>query len=260
MQRIRAAARTYGMSIRTGRVARGSDTRTYSVIDTATGQTLRSNVPTLDELSVQVWWIIRQRRRSDQPGESGAAAREACPRCGTLRVGSFRYCRACGMDFEPARPTEPDLTVSTPAPSAGEAADRAWSAVAPATEERPIVERPVVERPILGRLPGPVGEATTVRTGVGSTTEYPVDTSEVRRAIAPHTGTAQRIVRATKPTGLYLREASSRRRFASVEPDPEIPQARRRSRFRTVLKLVVTVSVGLLIVAFVWVVQGASRV
>ena len=153
------------------------------------------------------------------------------------------------MDFEPARPTEPDLTATVLEPS-----------VPAATVEPPIVERPVVERPILGRLPGPVGAPTTVWTGVESTTEYPVDTTEVRRAIAPHTGTAQRIVRATKPTGLYLREASSRRRFVSMEPDPVIPRVRRRSRFRTFLKLVVAVSMGLLIIAFVWVVQGAPRV
>jgi hypothetical protein len=259
MQRIRAAARTYGMSIRTGRAARGSDVRTYSVVDTATGQTLRSNVPNLDELSVQVWWIIRQRRRSDQPGESAATAREACPRCGTLRVGSFRYCRACGMDFEASRPSEPEITELL-APR-GDGATDVEVAIGPSSADVPAaVERPAIERPILGRLPGPEGAATTVGPTIGSTTEYPVDTREVRRAIAPHAGTAQRIVRATKPSGLYLREASSRRRFVSVEPDPEIPQARRRSRFRTFLKLVVTVSVGLLIVAFVWVVQGASRV
>ena len=254
MQRIRAAARAYGMSIRTSRAARGSDVRTYNVLDIATGQTLRSNVPNLDELSVQVWRIIRQRRRSDQPAESAVAAREACPRCGTLRVGSFRYCRACGMDFEPTRPTEPDLTGTIPAPSG----DAVVDFDAPAGPSRVGVQANV-ERAILGRLPGPVGAPTTVGTGFESTTEYPVDTTEVRRAIAPHTGTAQRIVRATTPTGLYLREASSRRRFFSVEPEPVIPPVRRRSRFRTFLKLVVAVSMGLLIVAFVWVVQGAPR-
>jgi hypothetical protein len=247
------------MSIRTGRAARGSDVRTYNVIDTATGQTLRSNVPTLDELSVQVWWIIRQRRRSDQPGESAASAREACPRCGTLRVGSFRYCRACGMDFEASRPSEPEITVLL-APRS-DAATNVEVPTGPSSADVPAsVERPIVERPILGRLPGPEGAATMVGPTIGSTNEYPVDTREVRRAIAPHTGTAQRIVKATKPTELYLREASSRRRFVSVEPDPVIPRVRRRSRFRTFLKLVVTVSIGLLIVAFVWVVQGASRV
>jgi hypothetical protein len=25
-----------------------------------------------------------------------------CPRCGTARAGSFRYCRSCGLDFDSA--------------------------------------------------------------------------------------------------------------------------------------------------------------
>src|SRR6266850_8376645 len=113
MKRIRSGARKYGLTIKTGRVARGSDHRAYSVLDAATGETLCSNVPDLDELRVQLWWVIRQRRRGDQTGDSGEVAREECPKCGTLRVGSFRFCRSCGMDFEPSRPSEADL-VSTP--------------------------------------------------------------------------------------------------------------------------------------------------
>jgi hypothetical protein len=30
----------------------------------------------------------------------------ACPSCGTVRIGSFRFCRTCGMDFEPAHSLE----------------------------------------------------------------------------------------------------------------------------------------------------------
>ena len=105
MKRIRAAARTYGLTIRTGRAARGSTERVYSVLDAATGETLGTNLPDLDKLAVQLWWIIRQRREPERAPATAAPAREACPNCGTLRVGSFRFCRSCGMDFEPFRPS-----------------------------------------------------------------------------------------------------------------------------------------------------------
>jgi len=45
-------------------------------------------------------------------------AEEFCPRCGTARVGSFRYCRSCGFDFDAEGSSAPDAT----APPTGKAA------------------------------------------------------------------------------------------------------------------------------------------
>jgi hypothetical protein len=103
MKRIRSRARIAGLTIRTRRVSRASSERAYSVIDRATGQELSSDIPDLDELTNQLWWIIRQRRRdAQQGGRTAEAPRESCPACETLRVGNFRFCRSCGFDFEPA--------------------------------------------------------------------------------------------------------------------------------------------------------------
>jgi len=35
-----------------------------------------------------------------------------CPKCGTPRVGSFRFCRSCGLDFDQVHPGP----AATPAP------------------------------------------------------------------------------------------------------------------------------------------------
>jgi hypothetical protein len=103
MKRIRSRARIAGLTIRTRRVSRASSERAYSVIDGATGQKLGTDIPDLDELTNQLWWIIRQRRRdSEQGGRTAEAPKESCPACEAVRVGNFRFCRSCGFDFEPA--------------------------------------------------------------------------------------------------------------------------------------------------------------
>jgi hypothetical protein len=44
----------------------------------------------------------------------GIRLKDFCPRCGTPRVGSFRFCRSCGLDFdavaEPASVTTAPIT------------------------------------------------------------------------------------------------------------------------------------------------------
>lgn len=51
-------------------------------------------------------------------------ATEFCPRCGTARTGSFRFCRSCGFDFDaagdpaPATPsTHPPVVTPAPDPA-----------------------------------------------------------------------------------------------------------------------------------------------
>ena len=45
-----------------------------------------------------------------------AALERACPKCGTPRVGAFRYCRSCGFDFDvlPAAPVAPVAPAAPP--------------------------------------------------------------------------------------------------------------------------------------------------
>ena len=66
----------------------------------------------------------------------------ACPSCGTPRMGSFRFCRSCGYDYEPAAPnaSTPAPGILTPVPEAaadGPAALSAASGPAPASEAAP---------------------------------------------------------------------------------------------------------------------------
>jgi hypothetical protein len=51
-----------------------------------------------------------------------------CPKCGTRRVGAFRFCRSCGFDFDtvPAihAPVQPMVSQPAPEPDATQAPDR----------------------------------------------------------------------------------------------------------------------------------------
>ena len=48
----------------------------------------------------------------------GASESRLCPRCGTQRIGSFRWCRECQFDFEapPSAPIDPPRPVNSPTP------------------------------------------------------------------------------------------------------------------------------------------------
>jgi hypothetical protein len=115
MARIRLLARTHGLKIRARQVSRGSSQRAYSVLDGETGESLVV-APDLDELKTRLWWVIRQREVKPPVGATGEVPREPCPRCGTPRVGALRFCRSCGLDFEPVRVSEPTTTPVTPTP------------------------------------------------------------------------------------------------------------------------------------------------
>ena len=99
--RIRSRARKHGLGIRTRRASRALGARAFSVIDHETGRLICSDVRDLDELTNRLWWIIRQ-RQSDRryASEIEEVPREVCPRCDTPRVGHFKFCRSCGLDFE----------------------------------------------------------------------------------------------------------------------------------------------------------------
>ena len=254
MKRIRAAARTYGLTIRTGRATRGSAERVYRVLDAATGETLGSKVPDLDKLAVQLWWIIKQRREPERARGAAEVVREACPNCGTVRVGSFRFCRSCGMDFEPSRPSEPD--VATPTEVAAPVAEPTnatngstpdvdamdWSAAAPSSSERPI----------LGRLPVAADSSSTNRVGAESSPEYVSDPTEVRRALAGSSMTAQRILQASRPNELVFREASKRRRFDDPPVGPiALGDPVRVRRIRSLIPILVAAVIGLVVGGFV---------
>jgi hypothetical protein len=43
-------------------------------------------------------------------------AAQPCPKCGETRVGSFRFCRMCGFDFDQATSAVADVTKSPPDP------------------------------------------------------------------------------------------------------------------------------------------------
>ncbi len=51
-----------------------------------------------DRLALEAAITAITRAHVDQAGS------EMCPTCRSPRVGSFRYCRSCGHDFEPDAP------------------------------------------------------------------------------------------------------------------------------------------------------------
>jgi len=53
-----------------------------------------------------VWWILKNFWDKGLLYQ-GFKVVPYCPRCGTPRVGSFRYCRSCQFDFDSAEPVAP---------------------------------------------------------------------------------------------------------------------------------------------------------
>ncbi|HEX5824038.1 MAG TPA: hypothetical protein VFY18_06210, partial [Candidatus Limnocylindrales bacterium] len=68
-----------------------SGERAFSVLDATTGELLSSDLPDLEELKNRLWWIVRQRRRTEPGRATGEVAKETCRACGTVRLGSFRF-------------------------------------------------------------------------------------------------------------------------------------------------------------------------
>lgn len=87
------------------------------------------------------------------PG-GGALAQEYCPRCGTPRVGSFRFCRSCQLDFNSIPASQP--AAAPPAPQQPTAAtvseSIAPSTAAPAAASRSIAPGRVLIWVVIGLL------------------------------------------------------------------------------------------------------------
>jgi hypothetical protein len=105
MKRLRSQARRLDITIRAQPASSASQPRAYSLIDRATGMVIQANIG-LDDLSTRLWWITRDRRRA----ETGPfqALSEQCPSCGASRIGAFRYCISCGLDYEASLKSPPD--------------------------------------------------------------------------------------------------------------------------------------------------------
>lgn len=64
-----------------------------------------------------------------------------CPKCGTPRVGNFRYCRSCQLDFDAldiapaASAGAPVAPLTSVEPVASPVTSPAWTAPAPTTPE-----------------------------------------------------------------------------------------------------------------------------
>ena len=111
LKRLRTQARKLDIAIRAQRASRPSQPRAYRLIDRATGREIQANLG-LDELSTRLWWITRDRHRA----ESGPVQThsEACPSCGTSRIGSFRWCTSCGHDYEASLKSSPHQSIVGP--------------------------------------------------------------------------------------------------------------------------------------------------
>ncbi len=104
LKRLRTQARKLDITIRAQRASGPSQPRAYRLIDRATGREIQSNLG-LDELSTRLWWITRDRHRAERgPVQTHS---EACPSCGTARIGSFRWCTSCGHDYEASLKSSP---------------------------------------------------------------------------------------------------------------------------------------------------------
>ena len=95
---LRPRARKIGIAIRKQRVTRKSPEPLYRLLDRQSAAVIRGDVPLID-ISTELFWIIRERRRAlERPGAE--LIHEVCPSCATPRVGFFRYCKTCGLDYE----------------------------------------------------------------------------------------------------------------------------------------------------------------
>ena len=83
-----------------------------------------------------------------------------CPNCGTARTGSFRFCRSCGFDYDPAQAVAPTAAptvlgeVSGPGPGPEAEAVPTPTAAEAATPARPASDVVVIPKRHLRRLAG----------------------------------------------------------------------------------------------------------
>jgi hypothetical protein len=109
----------------------------------------------------------------------------SCPRCGTRRVGAFRFCRSCGFDF--------DLVPATHAPVPPIVSQRALEPDAAPTPERKDVAKSAARASLGGLVNGvlvvggAIGGAVGVSTPVGWNGD-PLETIAGVFVIAPVAG------------------------------------------------------------------------
>ncbi len=101
MRHLRSQARKLGLKIQTRRAV-GSEPVRYRVLDPATNAPIGADLLGLDDVQARLWWIVRDREREREGAGEPPAAEEVehCPVCGTPRMGFFRLCMTCGLDYE----------------------------------------------------------------------------------------------------------------------------------------------------------------
>jgi hypothetical protein len=92
---IRRRARALGVSIRTNRASKARPERTFRLIEAASGTTLQAHL-VLHDIEPALSRILADRARGGKREQQ-----ERCASCNTARLGTYRWCMACGADFEP---------------------------------------------------------------------------------------------------------------------------------------------------------------
>ncbi len=105
LRHLRAQARRLGIAIRKERSSPPAGPL-YRLLDRESGDVIRRHVPLVD-VSTELFWIVRERRRALAQPRAEVHV-QLCPSCQTPRLASFRYCRTCGLDYEPVRPPHLD--------------------------------------------------------------------------------------------------------------------------------------------------------
>jgi len=101
LNRLRRQASQLGIAIRTQPGSGTSDQRDYSLVDRETDRVIYADIRGLVAVQDRLWWIIRDRKRAQSvPAGTIQTSEELCPSCGARRIGQFRWCLGCGLDYE----------------------------------------------------------------------------------------------------------------------------------------------------------------
>ncbi len=141
LDRLRQRARRQGVAIRTQKASSAGAPSTYSLVDRETGAVLHSGIGDLagieallsgalvvaptgaladppSDIPIDASSDLPTPASGDPPADAPSVAPviwrapdEICPSCGTPRVGHFRWCRSCGLDYEAYK--ESDLAIGS---------------------------------------------------------------------------------------------------------------------------------------------------
>ena len=100
IKKLRRRARALGLSIRTRSAPKLQATRSYDLVEIASGSVLFGNLSGLEDIDE-----ILNSVASDRPSGDEHDGAESCPVCDTPRVAFFRWCQSCGRDFEAFKAT-----------------------------------------------------------------------------------------------------------------------------------------------------------